>query len=215
MKTTELFSGSKSFSKVAANLGHATFTVDNEAKFSPDLVADVMTLKASDLPEADFIWASPPCTAFSVASIGHHWTGGRRAYVPKTDGARLGKALVEKTIAIIREKNPRHFVIENPRGLLRKMPFMEGMNRVTITYCAYGDRRMKATDLWHNIPGWTPRPMCRNGSPCHEAAPRGAKTGTQGLKGAAERGRIPPALFEEIFAAIDLTPPPLAGRGER
>lgn len=206
MRTLELFAGTGSFSKVAKELGNPTFTVELDPSFDPDLCADILTLEAKDLPDADFIWASPPCTSFSVAAIGHHWTGGYRAYVPKTEGARIGKELVLKTIALIEEKKPKYWVIENPRGLLRKMPFMEKLHRVTITYCAYGDGRMKATDLWISpslAAIWTPRPMCKNGSPCHEAAPRGAKTGTQGIKGAKDRSRIPPALFHELLTSIE------------
>lgn len=40
--------------------------------------------------------------------------------------------------------------------------------------------------------------MCHNGDSCHERAPRGAKTGTQGLKGHIERSRIPQGLCEHI-----------------
>ena len=42
---------------------------------------------------------------------------------------------------------------------------------------------------------WVSRPVCHNGDTCHEAAPRGSKTGTQGIKGAIDRGVIP-----ELFA---------------
>lgn len=121
----------------------------------------------------------PPCTGFSVASLGHHWTGGKNAYIPRTDTARLGIKLAQKTLDLIRELNPTYWYIENPRGLLRKMPFMQGLDRCTVTYCQYGDTRMKPTDIWTNNYNWTPIPACKNGAPCHEAAPRGSKTGTQ------------------------------------
>lgn len=42
------------------------------------------------------------------------------------------------------------------------------------------------------------KPPCRNGDPCHDPAPRGAKTGTQGLKGAVDRSRIPRELCDHI-----------------
>ena len=41
-------------------------------------------------------------------------------------------------------------------------------------------------------------PRCKNGDPCHESAPRGSKTGTQGLKNSKERSRIPDALCDYI-----------------
>ena len=40
--------------------------------------------------------------------------------------------------------------------------------------------------------------MCHNGDSCHESAPRGSKTGTQGLKNAKERSVIPKLLCEHI-----------------
>lgn len=61
---------------------------------------------------------------------------------------------------------------------------------------------MKPTDIWTNATWWTPRPVCKNGMPCHIAAPRGSKTGTQGVKGYKDRSRIPEALFEEIFSQM-------------
>ena len=42
MNTLELFSGTKSFSKVAKRLGHNIFTIDNQKKLNPDLVMDLL-----------------------------------------------------------------------------------------------------------------------------------------------------------------------------
>jgi hypothetical protein len=42
LKTVEIFSGTKSFSKVAASRGHTIFTVDNNPKLSPTLVYDLL-----------------------------------------------------------------------------------------------------------------------------------------------------------------------------
>ena len=92
--------------------------------------------------------------------------------------------------------------MENPRGMLRKLKVVEGIQRRTITYCQYGDSRMKPTDLWGYVPGWIPREACKNGQPCHIAAPRGSSTGTQGLKGAKDRSRVPYDLGKEILEAI-------------
>ena len=81
------------------------------------------------------------------------------------------------------------------------MPELEKYNRHTVTYCQYGDTRMKPTDIWTNSKTWKPRPMCKNGAPCHEAAPRGSRTGTQGLKSNYERSKIPTDLCNEIIKA--------------
>ena len=74
---------------------------------------------------------------------------------------------------------------------MRKMEFMEGLPRYTITYCQYGDTRMKPTDIWTNHPNPQFKPPCKNGDKCHTPAPRGAKMGTQGLTGSVERAKIP------------------------
>lgn len=201
MRTIELFSGTKSFSKVVAKHGYETFTVDNNRSLEPDVCGDILAMGFKDWQDTKpiLLWASPPCQGFSVAAIGKNWTGGARAYIPKSESAKLSIALAKKTLEVIQILNPTWWFIENPRGLLRKMPFMDGLIRHTITYCQYGDDRMKPTDIWTNATWWRPRPMCKNGMKCHVSAPRGAKTGTQGIKGARDRGRIPPALFEEIL----------------
>lgn len=93
--------------------------------------------------------------------------------------------------------SPKVWFIENPRGGMRKMDFMHGLKNWTVTYCQYGDSRMKPTDIWTNHPIPNFLPPCKNGDPCHESAPRGAKTGTQGLD-KVDRSRIPEALCSHI-----------------
>ena len=206
MKTLELFSGSRSFSKVAETYGFKTYTTDNQDFDKIDQVCDIFDFdlqKAIDILDGypDIIWASPPCTYFSVASIGHHWN---KDNTPKTKEAILGVKIVQKTIDIINELQPVFWFIENPRGKLRKLDVVGGFARATVTYCSYGDIRMKPTDIWTNFHFWKPKPMCKNGNrECHhQPAPRGSQTGTQGLKGSYEKSKIPPALFEELFTQI-------------
>ena len=204
MHTVELFCGTKSFSKVAATLGHSTFSVDNDEQHQPDLNINMLALDPGHLPfRPDILWASPPCQAFSVAAIGHNWNEDDKT--PKSERARIGIMLVAKTLAVIREAAPRWWFIENPRGMLRTLPLMGAYIRRTVSYCQYGDTRQKPTDVWTNASWWQPRQRCKPGTPCHVAAPRGSRTGTQGIIGAVNRGRIPPALFEELFSQM----PPL------
>ena len=169
--------------------------------------ADIMNLTAeyliSKYGRPDFVWASPPCTAFSVASIGHHWISGGESPEPRTESARQSQELVRHTILLIKELNPiRGWLIENPRGMLRKLSVVSSLPRYTVTYCQYGDTRMKPTDLWGWVPSWNPRPMCKNGDTCHTPAPRGARTGTQGLKDAKYRSMIPYELSKEIMDSL-------------
>ena len=205
MKILELFAGSRSFSKTAESLGHETFSVDIKNFDSIDYVTDILDFDYSKIPfHPDVIWASPPCTFFSVASIGKHWN---KDHTPKTEQAKLGVRIIEKTIEIIKELNPAYFYVENPRGKLRKLGLLNNIaERTTVTYCQYGDTRMKPTDVWSNNlrntfnpDGWNPRPICKNGGGCHISAPRGSKTGTQGLKGNYERSKIPEQLCREIL----------------
>jgi len=200
MRLLELFAGSRSVGNVAEELGFEVFSVDWQPFDKIDWVGDVQDLTIEMLPFIpDVIWASPPCTGFSVAAIGHHWSGGKGAYIPKTDTARLGIELVKKTIEIIEYFQPTFWFMENPRGVLRKLDVVKNLPRRSVTYCQYGDERMKPTDIWTNSVLWEPRPMCKNGDPCHVAAPRGSRTGTQGRANAYERSKIPDELCLEIL----------------
>ena len=210
MKTIELFSGTKSFSKVIQSKGHSTLTIDKDKSLMPDLDMDLLDFEAlyyivDHHHEANFIWASPPCTGFSVASIGKAWNKDK---TPKSETAKIGLELLNQTIKLISVISPKYWGIENPRGMMRvviddifKKYGITDYRRVTITYCQYGDTRMKPTDIWTNIPNWKGK-CCKNGATCHVSAPRGSRTGTQGIKGAKDRGVIPPALFEEILEYV-------------
>lgn len=204
----DFFSGTGSSTQAFKDAGHTVLSFELDESFEATENVDVFLLTADYLlaqyGRPDFIWASPPCTAFSVASMGHHWGGGYRNYEPKTEAAKMSQELVAHTLSLIRELNPSQgWLMENPRGMLRKLPVVEGFPRRTVSYCTYGDSRMKPTDLWGEVPGWTHREPCKNGQGCHEAAPRGSKTGTQGLKGAKDRSRVPYELGKEILGAIE------------
>lgn len=203
----DFFSGTGSSTQAFEDAGHTVITFELDPEFKATENVDVMLLRAEDLiakyGRPDFIWASPPCTSFSVASIGHHWISGGKNPEPRTEEARLSQELVRHTLALIKNLNPsKGWLMENPRGMLRKLSVVENLPRRTVTYCQYGDKRMKPTDLWGVVPNWTPRPACKNGDTCHISAPRGARTGTQGIKGAKDRSRVPYELGKEILDAI-------------
>lgn len=152
----------------------------------------------------DVIWASPDCTSYSIAAISHH----RRKeedgnLAPVSEYAKFCDNVNTNMIKLIDdllEINPNLiYYIENPRGGMRKMNFMKGRPRYTVTYCQYGDIRMKPTDLWTNHPDPDFKPMCHNGDSCHVSAPRGSKTGTQGLKNSTIRSLIPKELCKHII----------------
>lgn len=184
--------------------GHEVFSIEWDKRFENiDLYADIGRITADDILKnfgrPDVIWASPDCTTYSIAAIYHH----RRKeddgnLAPVSEYAKFCDGVNQHVLKLIRELNPQYWFIENPRGGLRKMRFMKDLPRYTLTYCQYGDTRMKPTDIFTNHPNPRFKPPCHNGDPCHVAAPRGAKTGTQGLKGHIERSIIPDKLCDHI-----------------
>jgi len=208
IKVLELFAGSRSIGKVADELGYEVFSVDVNDFEGVDLAKDIEFITKDDIPfNPDVIWASPPCTTYSIAAISHHRDMGK----PKTDFAAKSDRLVLNTLKLIKEYNCKYF-IENPRGYLRKMDFMLGVPKTTVWYCRYGDTRAKPTDIWSNhihslfnMQGWQPRLECFNGNKkCHhQSAPRGSRTGTQGMKNNYERSKIPYQLCKEILLSIN------------
>ena len=211
MKILELFAGTRSIGRAFEKRGHDVYSVEWDKKFPDiDLYADISGLTADEILQKfghpDVIWASPDCTTFSIAAISHH-----RRKNPETgnldavsDYAKFCDAVDQNVLRSIRELKPRYWFIENPRGGMRKMTWMKGLPRYTVTYCQYGDNRMKPTDIWTNHPDPQFKPPCRNGAPCHIRAPRGAKTGTQGLRGSVERSVIPAELCEHIVDICEM-----------
>lgn len=200
----DFFSGTGSSTQAFKDAGHTIVKVELDESFEADerdilkLTADYLVVKYG---EPDFIWASPPCQKFSVASCSRYWDKDGK---PRDHHAGEALALVEYTMNLILDLSPKKgFIIENPRGMLRKQKLMTRLPRTTVTYCQYGDQRMKPTDLWGFVQGWTPRKPCQNGDSCHQAAPRGSRTGTQGIKGAKDRSRVPYELGQEILETIN------------
>ena len=236
LKTVELFSGTQSFSKVMRKHGHETFTVDIENitaddGHGTDLVKDILDVTIDDFPYTpDIIWASPPCTVFSPASTHYYWEKRHTQMAAKKEHREIVRRhidYVHQTYLLIDEwlkvgftlMCPTFYFIENPVGVLRKLWFMRERHKETVTYCQYGGKNMKPTDIWTNAFWWTPRPKCNFGDPCHKPNPKGKKIHQYTLDGKEqkykggvdnkgnnfttadkmERGKIPPALFEDIL----------------
>ena len=211
MNLLELHAGSRSVGKVAQSLGFKVFSVDWTDYENINLVIDIEQLKPEHVPFIpDIIWTSPDCTTYSIAAISHHRNGTQPVsdYAKKCDGVNFHQI---ELINYYLKLNPNlKFFIENPRGMMRKMPFVKGIDRATIWYCRYGDDRAKPTDIFtnhlfsiFNPNGWLPKHECFNGNQhCHhQRAPRGSKTGTQGRAGSYERSVIPSALVYEILTS--------------
>jgi hypothetical protein len=202
----DFFAGTGSATKAFEDAGHTIISFELNPKQPATENVDVMTLNAADLiakyGQPDFIWASPPCTTFSVASCYKYWAKSPTGAIPKHPDVFKALDLVAHVIKLVTELNPSYgWIMENPRGMLRKQKVVEGLQRRTITYCQYGDFRMKPTDLWGVVPGWKERPMCKNGDTCHESSPAGTSQGSTRLS-KVMRSMIPYDLGKEILEAI-------------
>jgi hypothetical protein len=211
MKVADLFSGMGGWSAPFLAAGDDVFRVEIDPAFPAELHADMRDVTAADFPwRPDLILASPPCEGFSVMNIGRNW---HHDGTPKTDTARLALDLVRTTLRLVRDLEPTFWIMENPRAKLRVLPVVAGLERRSVVYCAYGEDRMKPTDLWSDR--WPPSlvlaPVCANGDPCHVRAPRGSRTGTQGPRSYHQKSVVPFALGAAVRAAVlvDLD----AGRG--
>ena len=204
MKVLELFAGTRSIGKAFEEKGHEVFSVEWDKSFENiDLYKNIYELSAKEILDKfgkpDVIWASPDCSSYSIAAISHHRKREENGNLaPVSEYAKFCDRVNQHTLNLIMTLSPKYWFIENPRGGMRKMDFMHGLPRYTVTYCQYGDTRMKPTDIWTNHPDPKFKPMCKNGDPCHEKAPRGSRTGTQGLNGSKERSVIPVELCRHI-----------------
>lgn len=196
----DLFSGTGSATKAfeqSDNWEVTTVDLNKEA----DIEENILNLEPSDFDKNfEFIWASPPCKKFSVAAIGHHWQKDGDNYYPEKKECVEAVRTVYHTLYLIQNLDPDHWFMENPRGMLRSLI---GDPKGTVTYCQYGDNRMKPTDLWGNHPDGFEYKSCQNGALCHEPASRGSQTGTQGREDSTDRARVPKQLSQEILQSIN------------
>jgi len=208
MLLIELFSGTGSVGKVARRRGWKVISVDNDPAHQPTYVADVLRLPYKTLPVPDFVWASPPCTTYSYAA---HWVHHRE---PGTGRALSGDAkqadrIVRHTMKMIRywlTQNPNlRFCIENPRGYLRKLPEMRGLERTTTQYSFYGFPIRKTTDFWTNFPlklkTEGAEATVRIGDPGYLRTLRDT-LGAHGESQAVLLGRIPSGLVSSILTQM-------------
>lgn len=207
----EFFSGTKTLSNTFKSHGWKTLTIDINKELEPDLCLDILHFKPDILPpdfkKPSVLWFSPPCTHFTVMQINKHFKNGK----PASSKVFLSLALAYKCLEIIKQLKPTYYFIENPRGMLRKIDFMQELPRKTVTYCQYGENYQKPTDIFTNNNNFIPR-KCKAGDNCHEYQPRTYKhklnsgvlgLGVQGLSGALRRGQLPLMLCEEIYKACN------------
>ena len=199
----ELFKGTGSAGK---GFKGKVISVDNEEKYNPDILTDILKWDYKKVDTPDIIWASPPCSSFTNMAL----TRDKRLTVPQrvrnTDtmkplgkSAVMGDKILNKTIEIIRyfkKLNPKlRWVIENPHGSMWKSPYMKKLpkyHRELTYYCLYGDVRKKPTDFFSNV-----KLNLKEGS-C------GTKVAISKLT-LCQRYAIPQSLVKEIFKQMSKT----------
>ncbi len=200
MLVLDLFCGTQSLKPIVKNLNWDYISLDIEKKFKPDICTDFLDWDYKTITP-DIIWASPDCSVYSIASGSKSFNKDRE---PVSDKAKLHLKILDKLKECINyhvDKNPNLiYFIENPTA--RMVWFLTEYPRYDLSYCKYGCDRMKPTTIWTNVKGFTPK-KCKNGAEdCnHIRAPRGSRTGTQGIP-KKERYRVPQLLLTDLFGLI-------------
>jgi len=199
----ELFSGSGHLAHEAQQRGYKTVTVDFQEKLKPDIAIDIHNLRRNMLPgNVDVVWASVPCTVYSILSIQHHWEkvnlGYRQYYyLPKSNSALEALRILNKTISLIKQMKPLFWFIENPRGALRHLPHMKfAPFRKTVSYADYGFQYYKPTDIFTNCSHF--RPIEATGT-----KGRNFEMTLDNVHSKFERSLLPPGLISLVFDSIN------------
>jgi len=156
----EMFKGTGSVGKQANKMGFNVTSLDFDPIYTPDIETDILDWDYKKYSKEnnyipDMIWSSPPCNTYSPMVYRLKERDVETAK-PLSDRAKLGTKILYKTLEIIEyflKKNPKLlFIIENPRGMMRKDKEMKKLARETTLYCLYGDFKRKPTDFWNNFP---------------------------------------------------------------
>ena len=208
LRALVLFSGTNSVGlqlKALMPFGSTVTNLDIDMKAPDAIHTDLLNWKFRQFTSGhfDIIWASPPCTEYSVA---------------KTVGVRdlgLADSLVLRTKKIIKYFQPRAWVIENPVGMLRHRGIMVDLReyRHTTSYCLYGTPFRKNTDLW-----CFPKPSvdllpCSVSNPCIHLQTSGRHpmtaqlgphkdTNTPGAQSRDVVNRVPAALINQLLGSF-------------
>lgn len=147
MRLLELFAGTGSVHKAVGDQFAEVVSLDILSKWKPTIVSDIMEWDYRVYPtdHFDVIWASPPCTHYSVA---------------KTRGVRDiegSNRIVARVLEIIEYFSPRLWFMENPQtGLLKSQDVVSDVPYYDVDYCQYGMNYRKRTRIWTNKKDFAP-----------------------------------------------------------
>ncbi len=200
MRVLDLFCGTKSLKPIVISKGWEYSGLDIEEKFNPEICIDFLDWDYKSFIAPDILWASPDCSVYSMASGSKSFNKERE---PVSDKAKLHLKILDKLKIVINyylSENPNLiYYVENPTA--RMIWFMSNYPRFDVSYCKYGCDRMKPTTIWSNVEGFIPKKCKKKDNCSHIKAPRGSRTGTQGIP-RNERYKIPKKLIEELFIHI-------------
>lgn len=180
MKVLDLCAGTGSATQAFKERDHEVITLDLTGDV--DIRCDIREWAPRNR-QFDFIWASPPCTEFSIAKR-----------IPYKDRNPY-LSIVQACVRIIEEIKPQYWVMENPRGALRHFI---GKPAATIKYSDYGYVCAKPTDLWGNFPFfWSRTKPNKSPTPWGIAFPHHSKN-WKGL-----RAQVPYGLSLAICLALE------------
>ena len=197
MNVLDLFCGTQSLKPVIEERGWKYIGLDIEEIHKPDICIDFLDWDYKSI-DVDIIWASPDCSCYSMASGGRHFGKDR---IPKTEKCKIHLKILNKLKECINyhlDKNPNLiYYIENPTA--RMSWFINEYPRYDVSYCKYGCDRMKPTTIWTNKKGFIPKKCKPNNPNCdHIKAPRGSKSGTQGIP-KYQRYLVPKLLLDDLL----------------
>ena len=151
----ELFSGTGSMGRAFRAKGWEVTSVDCDRAADATIQQDVRDLDVSRLGKIDAIWASPPCTNYSLARRG--------AKIHSNNLMDDSDTLVRKTLEITAELGNPPLFVENPwTGQLKNRGLLDALKLRIVDYCAYGMPYRKRTAIWTNT-AWQPaRSLCKH-----------------------------------------------------
>ena len=198
----ELFSGTGSIGRAFEALGWEVISLDILP--GATIQSNIMTWNHTVFPPGhfDFIWASPPCTEYSIA----------RTRAKKPRDFVLADSIVCAALDIIDYFRPELWLLENPQtGYLKTRPIMRNIPWQDVTYCRYGYPYKKQTRLWGIFP-FQLRPICRKHDHCGNVVdgrhPASAQREHRGVRRSlSELYSIPPQLCDDIAVLASLFTP--------